>query len=47
MGGLLSAPTAKMFFDGVIEKPTHTAAFIKPYRENTGTPEDPHWVPSD
>ena len=36
-----------MFFDGVIEKPTHTAALIKPYRENVGTAEDPHWVPSD
>ena len=47
MGGLLSAPTVKMFFDGVIEKPTHTAALIKPYRENAGTAEDPHWVPSD
>ena len=36
VGGLLSAPTVKLFLDGVIEAPTHTAALIKPYRENTG-----------
>ena len=46
-GGLLSAPTVKLFLDGVIEAPTHTAALIKPYRENTGTEAHPHWVPSD
>jgi hypothetical protein len=46
-GGNLSAPTAKMFFDGVIEYPTHTAALLKPYRENTGTASHPHWEPSD
>ncbi len=47
VGGMLSAPTVKMFFDGVIEYPTHTAALLKPYRENTGTEDNPHWEPSD
>ena len=47
VGGLLSAPTVKLFFDGVIEYPTQTAALLKPYRENTGTENKPHWEPSD
>ena len=47
VGGLLSAPTVKLFLDGVIETPTHTAALVKPYRENTGTEAHPHWEPSD
>ena len=37
----------KLFFDGVIEFPTQTAAMIRPYRENQGTDDDPHWVPGD
>jgi predicted amidohydrolase YtcJ len=47
VGGNLSAPTAKLFFDGVIEYPTQTAALLHPYRENIGTKKDPQWVPSD
>ncbi len=47
VGGLLSAPTVKLFLDGVIEFPTQTAALLKPYRENTGTDEHPHWEPGD
>ncbi|MEO8422586.1 MAG: amidohydrolase [Actinomycetota bacterium] len=47
VGGLLTAPTVKLFLDGVIEAPTHTAALLKPYRENTGTDEHPHWEPGD
>jgi predicted amidohydrolase YtcJ len=47
VGGLLSAPTVKLFLDGVIEFPTQTAALLKPYRENTGTEEDPHWEPGN
>jgi predicted amidohydrolase YtcJ len=35
----------KMFFDGVIEYPTQTAALLKPYLVNTGSDNDPHWVP--
>jgi predicted amidohydrolase YtcJ len=34
----------KMFFDGVIEHPTQTAALLRPYRVNRGTKKDPHWV---
>jgi predicted amidohydrolase YtcJ len=41
----LTIATIKLFFDGVIEYPTQTAALIDPYRVNTGTPNDPHWVP--
>ena len=39
--------TVKLFFDGVIEFPTQTAAMLKPYRVNEGTKRDPHWVPGD
>ena len=34
----------KLFFDGVIEYPTQTAALLKPYRVDKGTKEDPRWV---
>ncbi len=37
----------KMFFDGVIEYPTQTAALLKPYLVNKGTKEDPRWAPGD
>ena len=36
--------TVKMFFDGVIEYPDHTAALLKPYRVNKGTKRHPRWV---
>ena len=36
--------TVKMFFDGVIEHPTQTAALLRPYRVNKGTKRDPRWV---
>ena len=39
--------TVKLFLDGLIEFPTQTAAMVDPYRENVGTPNHPHWVPSD
>ena len=35
----------KLFFDGVIEYPTQTAALLKPYRVNKGTEKDPEWAP--
>jgi predicted amidohydrolase YtcJ len=35
----------KMFFDGVIEYPTQTAALLKPYLVNKGTDDDPRWKP--
>lgn len=34
----------KLFFDGVIEYPTQTAALLEPYRVNEGTKKHPHWV---
>jgi predicted amidohydrolase YtcJ len=34
----------KMFFDGVIEYPTQTAALLEPYRVNKGTKKNPRWV---
>jgi predicted amidohydrolase YtcJ len=37
--------TVKMFFDGVIEHPTQTAALLEPYRVNKGTKRKPRWVP--
>ena len=37
--------TVKMFFDGVIEHPSQTAALLEPYRVNKGTKRDPRWVP--
>jgi predicted amidohydrolase YtcJ len=41
----ITIETVKLFFDGVIEYPTQTAAMIDPYKVNNGTAEDPHWVP--
>jgi predicted amidohydrolase YtcJ len=40
----IAIDTLKMFFDGVIEYPTQTAALVNPYRVNKGTKDDPHWV---
>jgi predicted amidohydrolase YtcJ len=37
--------TVKMFFDGVIEHPTQTAALLEPYLVNRGTKRNPRWVP--
>ena len=37
--------TVKLFFDGVIEHPTQTAALLEPYRVNKGTKRNPRWVP--
>ena len=37
--------TVKMFFDGVIEHPTQTAALLEPYRVNKGTKRNPRWAP--
>jgi predicted amidohydrolase YtcJ len=37
--------TVKMFFDGVIEHPTQTAALLQPYRVNRGTKRNPRWLP--
>ena len=37
--------TVKMFFDGVIEHPTQTAALLEPYRVNKGSKRNPRWAP--
>lgn len=37
--------TVQMFFDGVIEHPTQTAALLEPYRVNRGTKRNPRWAP--
>lgn len=34
----------KLFFDGVIEYPTQTAALLEPYRVNEGTKKNPRWA---
>jgi predicted amidohydrolase YtcJ len=34
----------KLFFDGVIEYPTQTAALLRPYRVNRGSERNPEWV---
>lgn len=43
--GSLTVDTAKVFADGVAEFPAQTAAMLEPYNVNTGTPENPVWVP--
>lgn len=43
--GGLDVDTVKIFCDGVPEFPGQTAAMLKPYRVNVGTPENPQWVP--
>jgi predicted amidohydrolase YtcJ len=40
----LTIDNLKMFFDGVIEYPTQTAALLAPYRVNKGTKKKPRWV---
>jgi predicted amidohydrolase YtcJ len=37
--------TVKMFFDGVIEHPSQTAALLQPYRVNKGTKRHSRWRP--
>lgn len=43
--GTIEIDTVKMFCDGVPEFPGQTAAMLRPYRRNVGTPENPIWVP--
>ncbi|MFJ6897450.1 amidohydrolase [Streptomyces hokutonensis] len=42
---LVTTGTAKVFMDGVMEYPAHTAAMLDPYLVNTGTDAHPHWEP--
>ena len=43
--GEIDVDTVKIFCDGVAEFPSQTAAMLKPYNVNVGTPEAPSWVP--
>ncbi len=45
--GAISVDTVKVFCDGVPEFPGQTAAMLRPYMRNVGTPENPQWVPGD
>jgi len=50
-GAIKTAPSitvrnAKLFLDGVIAVPALTGAMLEPYLMNTGTEENPRWVPS-
>jgi predicted amidohydrolase YtcJ len=40
----LAIDNLKLFFDGVIEYPTQTAALLRPYRVNKGSKSEPKWV---
>lgn len=41
--GLIDVGSVKIYCDGVMEDPAHTAAMLKPYRVNAGTPDTPDW----
>jgi predicted amidohydrolase YtcJ len=43
--GLLSVTSVKVYCDGVMEYPAQTAAMLKPYNVNAGTPDKPVWRP--
>jgi predicted amidohydrolase YtcJ len=43
--GLLSVTSVKVYCDGVMEFPAHTAAMLAPYRVNAGTLDRPIWKP--
>ena len=43
--GLIDVSAVKIYCDGVMENPAHTAAMLKPYRVNAGTADEPDWRP--
>jgi predicted amidohydrolase YtcJ len=43
--GLIDVRAVKIYCDGVMEYPAHTAAMLKPYRVNAGTGDKPDWRP--
>lgn len=43
--GLLDVTSVKVYCDGVLEYPAHTAAMLAPYRVNAGTLDRPIWKP--
>jgi hypothetical protein len=42
----ITVRNAKLFLDGVISAPAFTGAMLEPYLHNTGTADQPQWVPS-
>ena len=40
----ITVRNVKLFMDGVIAAPALTGAMLEPYRQNTGTAANPHWV---
>jgi hypothetical protein len=40
----ITVRNAKLFLDGVIAAPALTGAVLEPYRLNSGTEKNPHWV---
>ncbi|HEU5482482.1 MAG TPA: amidohydrolase family protein [Sphingomicrobium sp.] len=43
--GLIKVTSVKVYCDGVMEYPAHTAAMLKPYNVNSGTADKPVWRP--
>jgi predicted amidohydrolase YtcJ len=43
--GLIAVSSVKVYCDGVMEFPAHTAAMLRPYRINAGSAEAPQWRP--
>ena len=43
--GLIAVSSVKVYCDGVLEYPAHTAAMLKPYNVNAGSVESPVWRP--
>jgi predicted amidohydrolase YtcJ len=41
----ITVRNAKLFLDGVIAAPALTGAVLEPYRINSGSPENPRWIP--
>ena len=41
--GLIEVASVKIYCDGVMEHPAHTAAMLRPYRVNAGTPDKADW----
>ena len=43
--GMIDVSAVKIYCDGVMENPAHTAAMLEPYRANAGTADKPDWRP--
>jgi hypothetical protein len=42
---MIDVSAVKIYCDGVMENPAHTAAMLEPYRVNAGTADKPDWRP--